>query len=154
MSIAAPGTPSERRPPVGVGRPLLAFLVIAVGVLFLLDAAGVLDAGAVISDWWPVAIIALGGAQLLERPPSVAGPLLLVGAGAVLLAFSTGVLHGDAWSYVWPAVIITAGVIILLHARRPALPAHDHDRARDHHHHARDDQPPTRGPRRPRHRHR
>ena len=126
MSASRPGDLAGPRPPAGLGRVLVALIVIAVGVLFLLDAAGTLDAGQALSDWWPVALIVLGLAQLAERPPSAGGPMLLVIAGAVLLAFSTGALEGDAWSYLWPVVLITAGVTVLLHARRPALPARDH----------------------------
>ena len=48
-------------------RAWFAAVLIAVGGLWLLDAANVLDAAAVIDQWWPVAVIALG---LSAAPPS------------------------------------------------------------------------------------
>ena len=54
-----------------LGRLLLGLTVIALGVLFLLDAAGTLDAGAAIDDRWPALIVAAGVLTLAERPPAI-----------------------------------------------------------------------------------
>ena len=51
-------------------------------------------------------------------------PLLLIGAGGVLLLFTTDTVEGNAWSYVWPLAIIAAGVALLTRWRgAPARPA-------------------------------
>jgi hypothetical protein len=96
-----------------LGRLLIGLTVVVLGLLFLLDSAGVLDAGATIDDYWPLLLVAAGVLTLLERPPSSFHGWLLIGVGAVLLLFSTDVLGDDAWNYVWPAAIVFAGIVII-----------------------------------------
>ena len=95
------------------GRILLGLVVVALGVLFLLDSAGVLDSGQAISDWWPLVIVAMALFQFAEGTHGVVGPSIFLGAGSLLLLFSTGVLSGNAWDYVWPMAIIAVGVYII-----------------------------------------
>lgn len=97
-----------------LGRLLLGLVVVAFGVLFLLDAAGVLNADKAISHWWPLIIVAAGLLTLAERPPSVVRGSVLTGIGVVLLLFTTHLLEKHAWNYVWPALLILAGVLIVL----------------------------------------
>lgn len=110
---------------MNLGRILLGLVVVAAGVLFLLDAANVLDAGTAIGRWWPVVIIALGALQLAQRPRSLLGPLLLVGAGVLLLLFTTRTIEGNAWNYLWPLAVIVGGLTLLTRWRGPAtFPTH------------------------------
>jgi predicted membrane protein len=110
--------PADRQRPVAnIGRILLGLVVITVGVLFLLDSAGVLNAGEAIDHWWPVAVVALGLLQLAQRPRSLTGPLLLIVAGALLLLFTTDTVQGSAWDYIWPAAVIAVGLMLLSHWR-------------------------------------
>ena len=95
------------------GRILLGLVVAAFGAVFLLDSAGVVDSGQVISNWWPIVIIAMALFQFAEGTHGVVGPSIVLGAGSLLLLFSTGVLSGNAWDYVWPTAIIVAGVYII-----------------------------------------
>ena len=96
-----------------LGRLLLGLTVVALGVLFLLDSAGTLDAGQAIDDFWPLLLVAAGVLTLVERPPSLVRGWLLTGAGLVLLLFSADVLEESAWDYVWPALIIGVGLVIV-----------------------------------------
>lgn len=59
-------------------RVLVGTILVAIGVLFLLDRADVLDAARVIGDWWPAAIVGFGLVSLAERPVSLLGPALLI----------------------------------------------------------------------------
>ena len=114
-SIADP--PSSRHaagPVLDLSRLLLGLTVVALGVLYLLDAADVLDAGRAIDRWWPALILGAGLLTLAERPPSVLRGTLLAAVGAFLLLFTTDVLEGDAWSYLWPALLVVAGAAIVL----------------------------------------
>jgi predicted membrane protein len=95
-------------------RVLIGLILVALGVLFLLDRAGNLEAGQVISDWWPVVFLGLGLATLAERPVSLLGPLVLLAAGVVGLLFTLDLLEASAWNVVWPSALIIAGVVILL----------------------------------------
>ena len=106
-----------------VGRLLVGIVVITLGLLFLLDSAGVLDAGRAIDRWWPLVIVAAGVITLAERPPSVLRGVILTAAGGVLRLFTTDVLEEDAWSYVWPAAIILVGLAIVARWTGRVIPA-------------------------------
>jgi hypothetical protein len=95
---------------------LLGLVLIGLGVLFLLDRAGTIAADQVIGDWWPLIIVALGLIQLAGRPRSMLGPGIVIGVGVVLLLFTTDVVEGSVWNYLWPVVLIAIGVAII--ARR------------------------------------
>lgn len=122
-----PGAPGARGDRVlDLGRLLVGVVILATGGLFLLDAAGVLDAGNVIDDWWPSVIVAAGLLTLAERPPAVGRGLVLTAIGVVALLFTTGVLDESAWDYVWPAAVIAAGIAVLLHWSGRRIPAGAH----------------------------
>jgi hypothetical protein len=99
------------------GRILLGLALVTIGVLFLLDQAGAIDAGDVIGDWWPVIIIAIGAVQLADRPRAPVGPLIVVGVGAILLLTQLDVVEDDVWRFVWPVALVLVGLAFLL--RRP-----------------------------------
>jgi hypothetical protein len=99
------------------GRTVLGLALVTVGVLFLLDQAGTIDAGDVIGDWWPVIIIAIGVVQLAERPRAPVGPLIVVGVGVILLLTQPDVVEDDVWRFVWPVALLLVGLAFLL--RRP-----------------------------------
>ena len=96
-----------------LGRLLIGLVVVAVGVLYLLDAADALDAGSVIADWWPSLVVALGAFQLADRAHGVAGPLVLMGLGGFLLMLTTGAIGEASWAYIWPALVVAGGLFIL-----------------------------------------
>ena len=91
-------------------RVVMGATLIAIGVLFLLDRADVLDAGQVIGDWWPAVIVGFGLVTLAERPVSLLGPVLLVAVGVLLLLVTNDVLETSAWNVIWPAALIAFGL--------------------------------------------
>lgn len=96
-----------------LGRLLLGLTIVALGVLYLLDAAGVLDARKAIDQWWPALLVAAGLLTLAERPPSVVRGSILTGLGAGLLLFTTDLVKGNAWDYLWPTLLILVGMAIV-----------------------------------------
>ena len=58
-------------------------------------------------------LVAAGILTLAERPPARLRAALVTGAGIVLLLFTTDVLEESAWKYVWPAVLIIAGLVVV-----------------------------------------
>lgn len=113
-------------PVTDLGRMLVGFVVLATGVLFLLDAANVLDAGRAVSRWWPAVIVAAGVLTLAERPPAVVRGTILTAVGVVGLLFTTGVLGEGGWDYVWPVAVVLAGLAVLANWRGRAIPGGAH----------------------------
>jgi hypothetical protein len=111
---------------MNLGRALLGLLVTALGVLFLLDGLDVIDAGRTISAVWPVALIAVGGVQLIENRRVAAGPLIVIGVGLVLLGSTTGIVPLD-WSLLWPIALIGLGLWFVLGRGGSAPGADDAD---------------------------
>jgi hypothetical protein len=108
-------------------RLLTGVLLVVLGGMFLLDAVDVADAGALLADWWPLAIVVVGVSQLLERPPRMAGGMTLVVIGAVLLTGTLDLVEGAGFALVWPVALVIAGVWVML--GRPGI--RDRDGAAD-----------------------
>jgi hypothetical protein len=90
----------------------LAALLIAVGGVWLLDAADVLSAPDVIDRWWPLAVIALAVIAAATERRFGLGPMVLFTIGVLLLAGQ--LLEVDLGTIVWPAAAILAGFWLLL----------------------------------------
>lgn len=118
----APPTPSSS-PSRDFGRLFVGLVVVSLGILFLLDSAGVLSAGRAIDRWWPLAIIAAGALTLAERPRAMVRGAVLVAGGGLLLLFTTDVFEGNAWNYVWPVAVIVLGLVIVARWRGRAVEA-------------------------------
>jgi predicted membrane protein len=101
-------------------------LVLAVGVLLLLDNADVLDAGEIISNWWPVVLIVAGLLAFLANPRHWQVPLIVIVVGAALLLRSLGVV--DSLDLVLPAVLILIGVFVIFGRAGPGRESTDSDR--------------------------
>jgi hypothetical protein len=112
---------------LNAGRVLFGSALAAVGVLFLLDSAEVLDAGDAIAAWWPGAIVALGLFHAASGRGLTGGAVALIGIGAALLGVTSGVFGSDAWGYVWPAALILIGIWLIVGwgKRLGARPADD-----------------------------
>lgn len=93
------------------GRLFFGGLIVALGVLVLVDNAGVLDAGQIISDWWPIALIVAGVLSFTANPGHWAIPLLIVLIGVALLLGSLDVV--DLGAVLVPAIIIVVGFFII-----------------------------------------
>ena len=86
-------------------------LVIAIGVLFLLNSTGVADLDGVL-DWWPSLIILYGAWRLVaSRFRGLFWPILLIAIGAFLQLGQLG-LNID-WGRFWPVALIAVGILIL-----------------------------------------
>lgn len=96
------------------GRLLVGTVLAAVGVLFLLDSADVLEARDAVVRWWPSAVIALGVFQAASGRGIGGGAIALIGIGAGLLGVTTGLFGEDAWGYVWPAALVLVGLWLIL----------------------------------------
>src|SRR5579863_7110162 len=125
---ATTDTPAQARIPTA------AVVLIGLGVLFLLQTAGVFAFG-----WdrvWPFFLIGLGiwmyavregwiGSRRLSyyqggRKRSLIGPVVLVTIGMLSLFESYG---GPRWSRTWPVLLLAIGITKLLEGRTPPPPS-------------------------------
>jgi len=113
---------AERRPRFrlyrnrpGGGNYLLGIFLIGFGVFYLLSNLGIIG-DVTFRDLWPVILIVVGVSSMARcrsgRVPIMG--ILLTGFGAILLLRNFGVIDRDVWRYVWPAMLIVAGVGLLL----------------------------------------
>jgi len=87
----------------------------------MLDTLGYLGKSAwdVIWDLWPLLFIALGLDALFRRK-EIFGPVFWIGLGSVFLLTNFGILDWSAWRallHLWPVLLVTAGLEILLGKR-------------------------------------
>lgn len=104
------------------GRYIVGGVLVVLGLLFLLSNAGLLPLNwgiggfwGFIGNWWPLILIAVGLIGLVSggfRFRLWAVIQLLLGVGFLLSA--RGILE---WAYLWPALIVLAGLFILLRRR-------------------------------------
>ena len=73
-------------------RLIIGLFILALGSLWTLDNLNILDSE-VFTQWWPLVLIAVGAVQFFNRTTNRVGPVLLMIAGAFLLA--TSVLDYD-----------------------------------------------------------
>jgi hypothetical protein len=99
------------------GRLYFGGLVVAAGVILLLDNADVLDAGEVFSTWWPVAIILAGLIALVANPRQWAAPLILMVVGGMLLLWTLDVV--DSFDLILPVALILIGAFVIFGRIRP-----------------------------------
>ena len=95
----------------------LGSLLLALGVVWLLDAAGVLSAGAVIAGWWPIAVVGLGVLALIGERRLAPGPIVLLAIGGVLLIDQLSLIGVSG--IVWGGVVIAIGTWLLIDFARP-----------------------------------
>lgn len=93
------------------GRLYFGILIVLVGVLLLLDNAGTLDAGRIIGDWWPAAIIVAGILMITSNPGHWAAALIVIAVGAVLLLTALDV--ADLSDFLVPAIIVFVGLLVI-----------------------------------------
>ena len=94
------------------GRLYFGSLIVAVGTLLLLDNADVLDAGDVLSTWWPAAVIAAGLLTLVANPRHWPVAVIITAVGAAFLLSSLDIV--DISEIIIPAAIILVGILVIL----------------------------------------
>jgi hypothetical protein len=94
------------------GAVVLGILLVAAGVALMLDRTGALPAPWRVSIW-PVLLMGLGLARLVEPRSSGREGLFFVLAGAWWLACSVGWL---SYAYTWPLLIVAVGASLVVEA--------------------------------------
>jgi hypothetical protein len=95
---------------MNAGRLFFGLLLVAVGAVYMLEGADVLDASETVAEWWPSALVALGVFHAIDRGRITSGALILSGTGVALLAVTSDAFGEGSWDLVWPVALIVAGV--------------------------------------------
>ena len=95
------------------GRMLVGLVLVALGVLFLLDQNEVLDSGDLIADWWPVVFVVAGFLYLSFSPRHVMVPAVLIVIGLALLARSLDFVPDWVQTVFWPMVLVAIGLWVI-----------------------------------------
>lgn len=93
------------------GRIYFGLLIVAVGVILLLDNSDVVDAGDIFSTWWPLALVVAGVLSFIANPGHWPAALILTAVGGTLLLATLDVV--DMSSIVFPGVIILVGLLVI-----------------------------------------
>ena len=94
-------------------RLIFGIIVIAIGVLFLLNGMGIADLSGLL-DWWPMIIVLVGVWRLIAgKFRSLFGPLLLIAIGAILQIWNLDAFNLDFGKFLLPAILIVVGIAIL-----------------------------------------
>ncbi len=98
---------------MSVTRVWIGSILLVVGGLFLLEAVDVIDAGEIISNWWPLALVGAGSLELLMgRPRHWVGPSVLMAIGGLILLRTTETIT-DFGPAVWAVIFIIVGLAVL-----------------------------------------
>lgn len=93
------------------GRLVFGSVMFAIGALFLLDFADVLDAGRTIAMWWPAVLIAIGLLALSANTRHWVMPAVTIGFGTVLLLRTTEVI--DSLQVAGPLFLVVLGLLVI-----------------------------------------
>lgn len=104
---------------MNAGRALVGLVLVGLGTVFFLDAGDVLEAGETLGEWWPLAIVLLGALQAVSQRRLTVATGTLIGAGALLLAATSGLVGSIDWGLVWPIGLIGFGLALLWSRRKP-----------------------------------
>jgi predicted membrane protein len=99
---------------------IIGFLIVLVGVLFLLDNLDIIELGDVFR-YWPVLIIALGLVRMTGAVGSVGRfiGLVITVFGVLLLLEKLYVIRFHFWEW-WPLILVAIGGSLLLNSRSRA----------------------------------
>jgi predicted membrane protein len=93
------------------GRLFFGLLVVAVGVILLLDNAGTLDAWEIFSTWWPTVVILAGILTFVANPRHWPVALIITAVGVSFLLANLDIV--DIGDFIIPAAIILVGLLVL-----------------------------------------
>jgi len=118
-TVNVPASPQDApRHPLFTGRLVIGLMIVAIGVLFLLEALDVPGLGDIwhyVGRLWPVVFIAVGVSKLAggTHGHRMLPAAIWIVIGSVLLANNFDVLSFSVWRLFWPAMIILFGFLMM-----------------------------------------
>ena len=98
-------------------RFVLGTLLIVVGGVYMFEYFGWIDdAGGIVADWWPLALIFVAVMLFAANPRHWMTPLIVALVGGLVLLNTTGVADTEV-NVAWPVLIIALGLMVLFGRR-------------------------------------
>jgi predicted membrane protein len=91
-------------------RVWIGLVLLVGGVVGILGATGMIEAGSTLAKWWPVAVIGLGLVAMIDQRHVSLGPVVVTAVGVALLAGARG---WTTQSVVAPAILIIVGLLVM-----------------------------------------
>ena len=120
MTDSIPGhdevSPPRRRSRIALGPLLPGFVLLIIGLVFLLDNLDLVESWTVFR-FWPAILLVAGLKNLLDardRGSAVSGTLLAA-VGALLLLDALYLIDVNLWDF-WPVILVALGVRVLMNA--------------------------------------
>ncbi len=89
-------------------------VLLVLGIGFMGETFGLWNFSTGLAMWWPLIIVWYGLVVMLgTQAQRIAGAVVIVVGGIMLLA-TTGLATVNAWSLIWPAILIIAGASVML----------------------------------------
>ena len=98
-----------------------AWLLIALGVIFLIATLLGQDLGDIIGTFWPLILVLMGILRFKRFGPDTTGIILIV-VGVAFAAVNVGIIPGGFLRRLWPLGLVAVGVWLLLQRRRLTRP--------------------------------
>ena len=91
-------------------------MILALGIIHLLNNFNVINIGFRANRWWPAVVIVIGIGIILaqRRTRGLVAGLFWIGTGSLFLLSTTGYLNMQISKLVWPIMLIWFGLILFL----------------------------------------
>lgn len=95
-------------------RIITGILILAVGVLALLDSLNIISFWSHADTWWPVTLMAAGLLVFINNTREYLTAIVLIGIGVIFQLNALDLTDVNVWQIVWPVIIISIGLSILV----------------------------------------
>lgn len=105
-----------------MARLTLGLIVLALGVAFFLHQTDLMELD-LLFEWWPLALVAIGVAQIVDG--GRIGGILWILAGGWLLLWQHDLLDASPWQLFWPVVLVVVGGVLVYQSLSSPSPGGD-----------------------------
>lgn len=101
-------------------RSITGVLILAVGVLALLDALNIVSFWSQASTWWPLSLIMASLLVIVSDSRNYITAILLFVVGMIWQLNALGITDINLWQLIWPVIIIAVGLSVLMNRSKGA----------------------------------
>ncbi len=95
-------------------RSTLGIILVLLGLGFLLDQFNIISFNNIISNYWPIILIVVGGLGFLNKKSSKTINIILIVLGLLFQARNLDLIDINIYRIFWPMILIIIGIRILL----------------------------------------